>query len=215
MALPETNSPPCHALGAGLEPMEMGNLGLNRGSVFQESNPLRVLPERVGSENGGLPPQLPYGGIPQPPLGTEYESTQAAECMRKPVAYGSAGMDAVVEKQPVVGLELGKELEKKPTCFIDNLHRETPPEEVDIGLPQTQEPVEAKNAELQIGLATELPFAQQPEEKAARIDTEPEEPPVCIKPIYCGKYFDRVPCLPCVSSHCHVCLFVVFSGISP
>ncbi|XP_060225640.1 EF-hand domain-containing family member B isoform X2 [Meriones unguiculatus] len=205
LASPETNSPPCHVLGVGLErptiprtPMETDNLGLHRGSVFQESNPLGVLPETVGSDNGGLPPGLPHGGTPQPTLGTEYESTQAAECIRPPVVCGSAGMEAVVEKQPVVGFELGKELGKKPPCVIEKSYRKTPPEKVDIGLPQTQEPGEVKNAEPQIGFVPELsefPIAQQPEEMEP-ICTEPGEPPSHTRPVYHGKFFDRVSCLP-------------------
>ncbi|XP_076413643.1 EF-hand domain-containing family member B [Peromyscus maniculatus bairdii] len=207
MASPETKSPPCHALGVGLErhtisrtPTELGNLGLYRGSTFQGPKPLGVLPGRVGSENEGLPPQLPYGGTQQPPLGTVYASPQAAGSTRRPVAFGPAWTDAIVEEQPAVGLELKKELEKEPPCVVVNPYKETPPAEVDIGLPQTQEPGKAKNAEPQIGLVTEpfeCPFAQQPKEKKESAAMEPGvEAPAHIRPIYAGKFFDRMPCWP-------------------
>lgn len=117
-----------------------------------------------------------------------------------------------MEKQPVVGLELRKEPEKEPTCVVMNPYPEMPPKEVDIGLPQTQESDEAKNTEPLIGLVrepSECPFAQQPEEKKEPGSTEPGvEPPGNIRPIYSGKFFDRVPCWPSVSSCYCVCLFV-------
>ncbi|OBS78107.1 hypothetical protein A6R68_19504, partial [Neotoma lepida] len=207
MASPETKLPPCHVLGVGLErptisrtPIELGNLGLHRGSTFQGPKPLGVLPGRVGSENEGLPPRLPYGGTLQSPLDTLCASPQAVGSTRRPVVCGPAWKDAIVEKQPAVGLEFRKELEKEPTCVVVNPYTETPPEEIDIGLPQTQEPGEAKNAEPQIGLVTEpseYPFAQKREEKKEPVAVEPGvEAPAHIRPIYAGKFFDRMPCWP-------------------
>ncbi|XP_051008549.1 EF-hand domain-containing family member B [Acomys russatus] len=202
----ETKSPPCQAPGVGLEshtvsrtPMEKGNLGLHRGSIFQESKPLDILPGTVGSEHKGLPTRLPHEGTLQPPLSTVYSSPQAAGSTGGPVASGSAPTDAVEEKQADVGLDVRKQ-KKEPTCVVVNPYRETPPEGVDIGLPQTQEPGEAKIAEPQIGLVTELsecPFVQPPEEKKEPTTTEPGvEPPTHIRPIYSGKFFDRMPCWP-------------------
>lgn len=209
MASPETKSPPCHALGVGLErrtlsrtPMELDTLGCHRGSPFQRPKPLGVLPGRVGSENEGL--------LPRFPLGTECASPQAAGSTRTPVTCGPARTEAIAEKQPVVGLELRKELEKEPSCVVVNPYAEKPSQEVDIGLPQTQEPGEFKNEEPQIGLVTEpseCPFAQQPEEEKEPMAMEPGvEAPAHIRPIYSGKFFDRMPCWPSVSSCC--CLFV-------
>ncbi|KAL6032073.1 hypothetical protein STEG23_000406, partial [Scotinomys teguina] len=206
-ASPETKSPPCHAIGVGLErhtisrtPMQLDNLGLHRGSTFQGPKPLGVLPGRAGSENKGFPSRLPCRGTLQPPLGTVCASPQATGSTRRPVTCGPAWTDAIVEKQPAVGLELRKELEKEPTCVVVNTYIETPREEVDIGLPQTQEPGEAKNVEPQIGLVTEpseSPFAQQPAEKKEPAAMEPGvEAPAHIRPIYAGKFFDRTPCWP-------------------
>lgn len=206
MASPETKSPPCRALGVGLErrtlsrtPMELDNLGCHRGSPFQRPKPLDVLPGRVRSENEGL----------LPPLGTVCASPQAAGSTRRPVTCGPAWTEAKEEKQPAVGLELRKELEKERSCVVVNPYAEKPPEEVDIGLPQTQEPGESNNAEPQIGLVTEpseCPFAQQPEEKKEPTAMEPGvEAPAHIRPIYSGKFFDRMPCWPSVSSCSCVC----------
>ncbi|XP_041911683.1 EF-hand domain-containing family member B [Arvicola amphibius] len=207
MASPETKSPPCHALGVGLErrnlsrtPMEPDNLGRQRGSPFQGPKPLGVLPGRVESEKEGLLPRFPYGGTLQPPLGTEFASPQAAGSTGRPVTCGPARTEAIAEKQPVVGLEFRKGLEKEPSCVVVNPYAEKPSEKVDIGLPQTQEPGESKNAEPQIGLVTEpceCPFAQQPEEEKEPTAMEPGvEAPAHIRPIYSGKFFDRMPCLP-------------------
>ncbi|XP_075835067.1 EF-hand domain-containing family member B [Microtus pennsylvanicus] len=198
MASPETKSPTCHALGVGLErralsrtPMELDTLGCHRGSPFQRPKPLGVLPGRVGSENEGL--------LPRFLLGTECASPQAASA-RTPVTCGPARTEAIAEKQPVVGLELRKELEKEPSCVVVNPYAEKPSQEVDIGLPQTQEPGESKNEEPQIGLVTEpseCPFAQQPEEEKEPTAMEPGvEAPGHIRPIYSGKFFDRMPCWP-------------------
>ncbi|GAB1301181.1 EF-hand domain-containing family member B [Apodemus speciosus] len=218
MASLEAKSPPRHALGVGLErhtisgtPAEMGNLGLHKGSAFQESKPLGMLPGRVGPENKGLPPCLRYGGSLHPSLGTVHASPQAAGSIRKPLAWGSAWTDAVVEKQPAEGLELRKELEKEPTCVVVNPCSEIPPKEVDIGLPQTQDSDEDKNTEPLIALVrepSEYPFAQQPEEKKEPFSTEPRvEPPGNIRPIYSGKFFDRVPCWPSF-----ICVLILQAG---
>lgn len=219
MASSEAKSPPRHALG-GLErhtisgtPAELGNLGLYKGSAFQGSKPLGLLPGRVGPENKGLPPCLRYGGTLHPSLGTVHASPQAAGSIKKPLAWGSAWTDAVVEKQPAEDLELRKELEKEPTCVVVNPCSEIPPKEVDIGLPQTQDSDEDKNTEPLIALVREppeYPFAQQPEEKKEPFGTDPRvEPPGNIRPIYSGKFFDRVPCWPSVSS-CYCVVFFLF-----
>ncbi|CAH7208446.1 EF-hand domain-containing family member B [Phodopus roborovskii] len=204
MASPETKSAPCHAIGVGVErhsisrtPVELSNLGPHRHSSFQGPKSLGVLPGRVGSESKGLPPK---GGTPQPPLGAGHGSPQAAGSTERPASCGPAWKGAIVEKQPTADLELRKELEKEPTCVVVNPYAEMPPKEVDIGLPQTQESGEAKNAEPQIGLVTEpseWSFAQQPEEKKEPASMEPGvEAPAHIRPIYSGKFFDRMPCWP-------------------
>ncbi|XP_003500506.1 EF-hand domain-containing family member B isoform X1 [Cricetulus griseus] len=190
---PETKSPPSHALGVDLErrtisrtPVELSNLGFHRGYTLQAPKTLGVLPGRVGSENEGLPPG--------PPLGAEPGSPQAAASTGRSVACGPAWME-----EPVEGLEQRKELEKEPT-YVRNPYAKTPPKEVDIGLPQTQETGEAENAEPQIGLVTEpseRPFARQPEDTKEPEATEPGvEAPTHIRPIYSGKFFDRMPCWP-------------------
>lgn len=201
---PETKSPPSHALGVDLErrtisrtPVELSNLGFHRGYTLQAPKTLGVLPGRVGSENEGLPPG--------PPLGAEPGSPQAAASTGRSVACGPAWME-----EPVEGLEQRKELEKEPT-YVRNPYAKTPPKEVDIGLPQTQETGEAENAEPQIGLVTEpseRPFARQPEDTKEPEATEPGvEAPTHIRPIYSGKFFDRMPCWPSVSSCCVWFLF--------
>ncbi|KAL1771437.1 EF-hand domain-containing family member B [Sigmodon hispidus] len=195
IASPETKSPLCHALGIGLErhtvsrtPIKLGNLGLHRVLTFQGPRPLCELSGRVESENEGLSPGIPYRGTLQPSLGTVYASPQASGNIRSPTAC----------------LELRKELEKEPTCVVVNPYTERPPEEIDIGLPQTQKPGEAKDAEPQIGLVTEpseSPFAQLPEEKKEPGVMEPGvEAPAHIRPIYSGKFFDRMPCWPSLTT---------------
>ncbi|ELK25303.1 EF-hand domain-containing family member B [Myotis davidii] len=76
----------------------------------------------------------------------------------------------------------------------------TSPVEVDIGLPQPEEPDATKNTEPLMGLViepSECQFAQQPEEKREAENFEPGvEPPDRIRPIYAGKFFDRMPCYP-------------------
>ncbi|KAK2501878.1 hypothetical protein MC885_014311 [Smutsia gigantea] len=75
-----------------------------------------------------------------------------------------------------------------------------PPVEVDTGLPQPEESDEARNTEPQTGLVIEPPehqVALQPEkEKEAEYSETGVEPPDCIRPIYSGKFLDRMPGWP-------------------
>ncbi|XP_019581578.2 EF-hand domain-containing family member B [Rhinolophus sinicus] len=208
MASPQTKSP----LSKGLEmrfkrqnisrnPMERSNLGVNMVSSSQETKPsLGMLPGRVGLENECLPAGCSPGRIMRPPLGMVYESSQALGSRRSPVAGAPEGLGASMGKQPVLGVELRQELEKESTGVVMKPSAEMkPPVEVDIGLPQPEEPDEMKNVEPKMGLVIdpECEFAQQPEEKKEGENIEPGlEPPDHIRPIYSGKFFDRMPCWP-------------------
>lgn len=211
MASPQTKSP----LTKGLEmrfkrqnisrnPMERSNLGVNMVSSSQETKPsLGMLPGRAGLENECLPAGCSPGRIMRPPLGMVYESPQALGSRRSPVAGAPEGLRASVGKQPVLGVELRQELEKESTCVVMKPSAEMkPPVEVDVGLPQPEDPDEMKNGEPKMGLVIdpECEFAQQPEEKKEAENIEPGlEPPDHIRPIYSGKFFDRMPCWPSVS----------------
>lgn len=210
----ETKSP----LNKGLElrlkrqdisrtPLERSNLGINRVSASQETRPaLGVLPE-----NECLLAKCSGRRI-QHPSGMVCESPQALGSRRGPVADAPEGFGASVEKQQASGVEPSQELEKEPTCVVMKPGVEmTSPVEVDIGLPQPEEPDAMKNTEPLMGLViepSECQFAQQPEKKREAENFEPGvEPPDRIRPIYSGKFFDRMPCYPSVS----VFFFLVFS----
>ncbi|XP_005600965.2 EF-hand domain-containing family member B [Equus caballus] len=208
MASRETKSP----LSKGLEMRfkrqnisrtltENNNLEVNRVSASQERKPsLGTLPGRVGLENERLLADC-SGRITRSSLGMVCEGSQALGGRRGPVAGASEGLEASIWKQPALGMEPGEELEKESTCVVMKPSAEMkPPVEVDIGLPQAEEPDETKNTEPQMGLVIEpsdCQFAQQPEEKTEAENTEPGvEPPDRIRPIYSGKFFDRMPCWP-------------------
>uniref|UniRef100_A0A8D2JSF8 EF-hand domain family member B n=1 Tax=Sciurus vulgaris TaxID=55149 RepID=A0A8D2JSF8_SCIVU len=182
-------------------PMERGNLGVNRVSASLGKPCPWVLPVRVGLENECFPARYPYGRTMQPPLGMVCSSSQPVGSQRGPVARGSEGIETVVEKQPALGMVARQEQDNESTCVVlkPSVQMEAPVE-VDIGLPQTEEPDETKNLEPQMGLVIEPPqnqFIQQPEEKKETRNIEPGvEPPDHIRPIYSGKFFDRMPCWP-------------------
>ncbi|KAM6177384.1 EF-hand domain-containing family member B [Erethizon dorsatum] len=206
MAFPETKSPFGKELEMGLKKqtisrtlMERDNLGVNRVSVLQETKPLGVLPGRgVGLENECCLAHCPCGRITQPPSGMVCGSPQAVRNRGGPMASGSEGIEPSIEKQPVLGLDGRQELEKESTCVVMKPSTEVkPPVEVDIGLPQVEESDETKSAEPQMGLVIEpsqCQFAQQPEEAGTL--ARGVEPPDCIRPIYSGKFVDRMPCWP-------------------
>ncbi|MBZ3891535.1 EF-hand domain-containing family member B [Sciurus carolinensis] len=182
-------------------PMERGNLGVNRVCASLGKPCPWVLPVRVGLENECFPARYLHGRTMQPPLGMVCSSSQPAGSQRGPVARGSEGIEAVVGKQPALGMVARQEQDKESTCVVlkPSTQMEAPVE-VDIGLPQTEEPDETKNLEPQMGLVIEPPqnqFIQQPEEKKETRNIEPGvEPPDHIRPIYSGKFFDRMPCWP-------------------
>lgn len=211
MASPETKSPLSKELEMRLKAknisgtlMEGSNLGVNRVSSSQETKPsLGMLPGRVGLENECLLAGC-SGKIIRPPLGMVCESPQALGSRRGPVAGATERLGASVEKQPVVGVEPKQKLEKESTCVVMKPSAEmNPPVQVDIGLPQAEEPDEMKDTEPQMGLVIEPPeyqFSQQPKEEKEDENIEPGvEPPDRIRPIYTGKFFDRMPCWPSVS----------------
>lgn len=211
MAPPETKSPLSKELEMRLKTqnisstlMEGSNLRVNRVSSSQESKPsLDMLPGRVGLENECLLAGC-SGKIIRPPLGMVCESPQVLGSRRGPVAGASERLGASVETQPVVGVEPKQELEKESTCVVMKPSAEmNPPVQVDIGLPQAEEPNEMKDTEPQMGLVIEPPeyqFAQQPKEEKEDENIEPGvESPDRIRPIYSGKFFDRMPCWPSVS----------------
>ncbi|XP_054450833.1 EF-hand domain-containing family member B [Pteronotus mesoamericanus] len=176
------------------------NLGVNRVSASQETKPsLGMLPRRVGLENECLLAGR-AGRITRSPLGVVCANPQALGSRRGLVAGAPEWLEASVEKQSALGVEPSQELEKESTCEVMKPSAEMkPPVEVDIGLPQPGEPDEM-NAEPQMGLVIEPPecqFGQQPEEKKEAENTEPGvEPPDRVRPIYSGKFFDRMPCWP-------------------
>ena len=192
--------------------MGRSNLGVNRVSASQETKPsLGMLPKRVGLENECLLAG-PSGRITRPPLGMVCESPQALGSRRDPVAAAPRGLGASVEKQPALGVEPSQELQKESTCEVMKPSAEMKPSvEVDIGLRRPEESAEM-NTEPQMGLVIEppeCPFAQQPGDKKEAENAEPGvEPPDRIRPIYSGKFFDRMPCWPSVS---FVFVFVYFS----
>nr|KAF6420281.1 EF-hand domain family member B [Molossus molossus] len=173
--------------------MERSNLGVNRCSASQETKPLGMLPERVGLENECL--RSPCSGrVMRPPLGKVCASPQALGSRGGPVAGAPEGLGAL-------GVEPSRELKEEPTCAVVQSSVEMKPAvEVDIGLPQPEDPGAMKNTESQMGLVIEPPeclFAQQPEEKMDAENIEPGvEPTDHIRPIYSGKFFDRLPCCP-------------------
>ncbi|XP_010611119.1 EF-hand domain-containing family member B [Fukomys damarensis] len=198
MASPETKSPLGKKLEMGSKKQTIastltgrGNLGVSRVSALQEAKPLDVLPGRgVGLENERC--------LARGPLGMACGSPRAVGNRRGPVASGPEGIEPSMGKQPVLDLEGRPELEKEPICVVMKPSTEgKPPVEVDTGLPHAEESDETQIIEPQVGLVIEPPqcqFAQQPEEAGT---LEPGvEPPDRIRPIYSGKFVDRIPCWP-------------------
>ncbi|XP_030743523.1 EF-hand domain-containing family member B [Echinops telfairi] len=179
-----------HVLGSELKtPTEWGNLEVNK-----EANPSLGMPSgRMGLEKECLLAGSSQGWVKQQPLGLECGHPQALEHRRGPVARDPDGIEASLGKQPALGLEPRQDLEKDPTCLMVQPSTEmTNPVELDIGLPQSEEPPP------QMCLVTEpleCQFAQQPEVKKEEAENiEPEvEPAHHTRPIYSGKFFDRTP----------------------
>ncbi|KAM8758491.1 EF-hand domain-containing family member B [Rhynchonycteris naso] len=180
---------------------ERSNLGVNMVSTSQETKPsLGVLPGRVGLENECLLTGCSEWKI-RPPLGMVCESPRDLGSRSNSVAGAPQGLGAAEEKQPALGVEPSQKLEEESTCVVMKPSAETqPPVEVDMGLHQPEEPDEMKNTEPQMGLViepSEYQFAQQPEAQKEAENIEPGvEPPDRIRPIYSGKFFDRMPCWP-------------------
>ncbi|XP_072649023.1 EF-hand domain-containing family member B isoform X1 [Canis lupus baileyi] len=178
---------------------ERSNLGVYGVSASQEtkSSP-GMLPGRKGVENEYLMAGC-SGRIIQPHLGMVCENPQTLRSRKGSVAGSSEGLRASLEMQPTLDMEPRQELEKE-TCVVVKPSAEMKPPvdvEVDTGLPKLEEPDETGP---QIGLViepTESQFAQQPEERKEAENTEPGvEPPDRIRPVYSGKFFDRMPCWP-------------------
>lgn len=207
IASPETKSPLSEELEMKLKRqnlsrtlLERSNLGVSGVSATQETkSSLGMLPGRMGLENECLLGRC-SGRIIQPHLGMVCESPQALGSRRGSVAGSSEGLGASLGKEPTLDMEPRQELGKE-TCVVMKPRAEMkPPVEVDTGLPKLEEP---DNTGPQIGLVvepSESQFAQQPEERKEAENTEPGvEPPDRIRPIYSGKFFDRMPCWPSVS----------------
>ncbi|XP_012660236.1 EF-hand domain-containing family member B [Otolemur garnettii] len=208
-ASPETKSPLRKGLDMGLERqnissthMERSNLGVNSVSALQGTkSSLGMLPGRMGLGNECLLAGCTQGSITQPPLGMVCGSLQNVGSRRGSVPSSLQGIDTLVEKQHSLDKKARQGLEKEPTCVVMKPSTEIePPVEVDIGLPQAEEPDETKSTEPQMGLVIEPPkyqFGQKPEEKKEAGNIEPGvESPDRIRPIYFGKFFDRTPCWP-------------------
>ncbi|XP_036287478.1 EF-hand domain-containing family member B isoform X3 [Pipistrellus kuhlii] len=177
-------------------PMERSNLGVTRVSASQETRPpLGMLPENECLLVKGS------GRRTRDPLGMVCGSPQALGSRRGPVAGAPEGFGASVDKQQALGVAPSQELGKEPSCVVVKPSAEmTCPVEVDIGLPQPEEPDAVGNTEPSTGLViepSECQFAQQPEEEMEAENFEPGvEPSDRIRPIYTGKFFDRMPCYP-------------------
>ncbi|XP_057595947.1 EF-hand domain-containing family member B [Hippopotamus amphibius kiboko] len=207
MASPETKSPSSKGLEIRLKRQDISrtftngsNIGVRRASASQETKlPLSMLPGRVGLENERFLAGCSPGRVTQPPLGLLCESPQALGSRRCPVAGDPEELEASVGKQAALGMEPRQELERESTCVVMKPSAETePPVEVDMGFPQPEEPDETKSSEPQMGLViepSECRLAQQSEEQREVVNIEPGvEPPDRIRPIYSGKFFDRMPC---------------------
>ncbi|KAM4855369.1 EF-hand domain-containing family member B [Urocitellus parryii] len=182
-------------------PMERGTLGVNRVCASMGKPGPCMLPVRVGLEKECFPARCSHGRTMQPPLGMVCPSSQPVGSQRGPAARGSEGIEALVGKQPTLGIQATQEQDEESTCVVMKPSTEMQaPVEVDIGLPLTKEPDETKNIVPQMGLVIEPhqdQFIQQPEEKKETRNLEPGvEPPDHIRPIYAGKFFDRMPCWP-------------------
>lgn len=209
MASPEIRSPSSKGLELRLKRhnisrtfMDGSNLGDNRISASKETKPpLGALPGRVGLEKERFLAGHCPGRVTQPLLGRECGSPQASGGRRCPVTGDPEGFGASVGKLPALGMKGRGELGGESTCVVMKPSAETePPVEVDMGLTRPGELAETEPPEPQMGLViepSECQLAQQPEEQR---DAEPGvEPPDLIRPIYSGKFFDRMPCWPSVS----------------
>ncbi|KAM5280052.1 EF-hand domain-containing family member B [Ctenodactylus gundi] len=182
-------------------PMERGNVGVHSVAAFQGTKPQGAFPGRVGLENQCCLEECTQGGTVQPALGLGYASPATTGSQRSPRPSGPAVIEPVVGKPPGLGLEGRQEQGKESPCLVMKPSTEVePPGHVDIGLPQAEELDETKYTEPQPGLVVEPcqgQFAHQPEEKREAENAERGvEPPDCIRPIYSGKFFDRMPCWP-------------------
>lgn len=212
MASPEIRSPSSKGLELRLKRqnisrtfMDGSNLGDNRISASQETKPpLGALPGRVGLEKERFLAGYCPGRVTQPPLGRECGNPQASGGRRCPVTGDPEGFGASVGKLPALGMEGRGEPGGESTCVVMKPSAETePPVEVDMGLTRPGELAETERPEPQMGLViapSECQLAQQPEEQRETENAEPGvEPPDLIRPIYSGKFFDRMPCWPSVS----------------
>ncbi|XP_058146713.1 EF-hand domain-containing family member B isoform X2 [Dasypus novemcinctus] len=206
-AAPGTNSPSTRGLGMGLgrqnisgiglrTPMERNNSGVTGDSGLPRTKP--SLPARRGLQNECLLAGCLPGRKMPSPLGIECGSPQTVGSRRGAETSTPERTEASVRKQPALGVEPRRELEKEVTCVVTKPSSEVkPPVEVDIGLPQSEEADETKEAEPQIGLVIEPPVCQFEEKKEEAENFEPGvEFPDHIRPIYAGKFFDRTPCWP-------------------
>ncbi|KAI4547677.1 hypothetical protein MG293_000007, partial [Ovis ammon polii] len=201
MASPEIRSPSRKGLELRLKRQNISrtfvdgsNLGVHGVSASQETKlPLSALPGRVGLEKerslAGYCPER----VTQPPLGQTCGSPQASGGRRYPVTGDPEGFVVPVGKLPALGMERRGALGGESACVVMKPSAETaPPVEVDMGLTGPEEP--------QMGLViepSECQLAQQPEEQRAAENTQPGvEPPDPIRPIYSGKFVDRMPCWP-------------------
>ncbi|XP_032187924.1 EF-hand domain-containing family member B isoform X2 [Mustela erminea] len=200
IASPETKSPLSKELEMKLKIQnlsrtlpERSNLGVYGVSASQETKSLGMLPGRKGLENDCLLAGC-SGRMIQPHLGMVCESPQALGSRRGSVAGSDGELRASLGKQPTLVIEPRQELGKETCVVIKPSAEMKPPVEVDTGLPKLEEPGP------QIGLViepSESQFAQQTEERKEAENTEPGiEPPDRIRPIYSGKFFDRMPSWP-------------------
>ncbi|XP_042759420.1 EF-hand domain-containing family member B isoform X1 [Panthera leo] len=172
---------------------ERSNLGVYGVSASRETKPLGMVPGGGGLENECL--LAGYSGrIIQPPLGMVGESPQALGSRRGSAAGSPKVLGASVGKQPALDMDPRQELGRGTCVVMEPSAEMKPPAVVDTGL---EEPDETGP---QMGLViepSECQFAQQPEERKETENNEPGvEPPDCIRPIYSGKFFDRMPCWP-------------------
>lgn len=181
------------------------NLGTTRVSSLRQTKPdsLGMLPGRKELEKEYL--QAGYSGkIKQAPLSRMCKSAQAQGSWGDPgsgvpEAFGISG-----GKQTALGLVPRQEMGGETPCVVRKPTAEvTPPVEVDLGLHLPERPDESRDMEPRMTLVTDLhegKLAQQSEEKNDAANIEPgRESPDLIRPVYCGKFFDRMPGLPSVS----------------
>ncbi|XP_007530090.2 EF-hand domain-containing family member B [Erinaceus europaeus] len=159
----------------------------------QETKPLGMLP-RTGFDEECL--------LAQPPLSMGFACPQAPEGRGGAAAAAAPeGLGGSVGRKAAAGPQPRQQVAGEPTGALPGPSTErTPPAGVDTGLPQAEKADGTTDKEPHVALVLEPPefqFAQKPEERAGAENTEPGiEPPDRIRPIYSGKFFDRMPCWP-------------------